>query len=131
MRGDHSGATVRRIEGELTASKPFVDSAHDATTAHRVPTRSAPWRDRVRTLARRGTHLGATRSGLWLDPVRIVSRVGADVGSVEHVELRPLRDLAVKRAAADAHQLGGLGAIAARFQEGFAEEVFFIFLDGE
>ena len=48
---------------------------------------------------------------------------------VHHIQLRPLRKFAVKGAPADAHQLGGAGAITTRFHERFAEQALFVFFN--
>jgi hypothetical protein len=49
-----------------------------------------------------------------------MSTVGADV------EFGPLKKLAVEGPAADAHELGGLGAIAAGLDEGLAEQALLV-----
>ena len=47
------------------------------------------------------------------------------------VEFGPLRELAMERAATDAHEFGGLGAVAPGLQESLVKKTFFVFLHGK
>ena len=76
---------------------------------------------------------GAKRYG---DPtiVNCFFEIGADdtnVLGVCDIQLRPLREFPVEGASTDAHEFGGLCAIATRFDQCFAQESFFVLLHRE
>ena len=72
-----------RVTRFAAVSAIFLFRDRSRSYAPLVATMSAPGLDRVRTLARRGAHVGSTRSEQWRGPVRPQARTGPDKGSTE------------------------------------------------